>query len=101
MALTTLGVSQIDQVREFFGKASGTPANFVIDTTKVQQYQYDTQEAIKILTQYPQFDGLTEIQITEWGHESDNHLGYDSRFAAAHTVAGAMAWSKASIPKAC
>ncbi len=59
-------------------------------TTDIQQYRRDAQDARQLLSQYPQFDGLTEVQITEWGHESDNHFGYDNRFAAAHTVAGAI-----------
>ncbi len=59
-------------------------------TYDIDQYKQDALNARYLLRQYPQFDGLTEIQITEWGHDSRNQAGYDSRFAAAHTVAGAI-----------
>lgn len=42
---------------------------------------------------YPQLEPTLEFQITEWGHDSANHAGYDSQYAAAHTVAGAIAMS--------
>lgn len=31
-----------------------------------------------------------ELLVTEWGHDSKNHPGYDGNFGAAHTAAGAI-----------
>jgi hypothetical protein len=40
------------------------------------------------LPNYPSYSDL-ELHITEWCHDSENHVGYDTRFGAAHTVAAA------------
>lgn len=59
-------------------------------TYDTDQYRQDILRARSWVAAYPQFNGLVETQITEWGHDSKNNSGYDSRFAAAHTVAGAI-----------
>ena len=59
-------------------------------SSDLDQYKRDILNARSWISRYPQFNGLVETQITEWGHDSNNHAGYDSRFAAAHTVAGAI-----------
>ncbi len=56
----------------------------------IDQYRDDMTQAQNWLTQYPQFDGLLELHITEWGHDSNNNKGYDNNYAAAHTTAGAI-----------
>ncbi|MCA9369405.1 hypothetical protein KC721_03835, partial [Candidatus Woesebacteria bacterium] len=42
------------------------------------------------LKAYPTLEASLELHITEWGHDSENHLGYDNNYGAAHTVAGAI-----------
>ncbi len=59
-------------------------------SNNLNQYKRDILNARSWIARYPQFDGVLETQITEWGHDSNNNAGYDSRFAAAHTVAGAI-----------
>lgn len=55
----------------------------------IDQYRKDMIEIRQWLDAYPQLATL-ELHITEWGHDSDNHAGYDGSYGAAHTVAGAM-----------
>lgn len=57
---------------------------------KVDQYRKDMSEVQAWVSQYPQLEPTLEFHITEWGHDSNNHPGYDSSFGAAHTVAGAI-----------
>lgn len=56
----------------------------------VEQFKKDMTEARTWLQAYPQLESTLEIHLTEWGHDSNNHPGYDSNFGAAHTVAGAI-----------
>jgi len=53
-------------------------------------YRKDMSDARNWLTQYPQLEESVELHITEWGHDSDIHPGYDNNYGAAHTVAGAI-----------
>lgn len=53
-------------------------------------YKKDMSDARNWLTQYPQLEPNVELHITEWGHDSNVHPGYDNNFGAAHTVAGAI-----------
>ncbi|MBW7944549.1 hypothetical protein H3C70_04060 [Patescibacteria group bacterium] len=53
-------------------------------------YRKDMFEATNWLSQYPQLEPNVELQITEWGHDSNNHPGYDTTYGAAHTAAGAI-----------
>lgn len=53
-------------------------------------YRKDMADARNWLTQFPQLEPTLELHITEWGHDSNNHPGYDTNFGAAHTVAGAI-----------
>lgn len=57
---------------------------------KVDQYRKDMTEVSSWISQYPQLEPTLEFHITEWGHDSNNHAGYDSSFGAAHTVTGAI-----------
>ncbi len=57
---------------------------------KLDQYRDDMANARNWLQAYPQLEPTTELHITEWGHDSNNHDGYDSAFSAAHTVAGGI-----------
>lgn len=56
----------------------------------IEQYQKDMFEIREIMEQYPQLEVTMEYHITEWGHDSNNHPGYDTNFSAAHTVAGSI-----------
>jgi xylan 1,4-beta-xylosidase len=53
-------------------------------------YKKDMFEARTWLQNYPQFEPTLELHITEWGHDSNVHPGYDGSLGAAHTVAGAI-----------
>jgi hypothetical protein len=57
---------------------------------KVDQYRDDMIEIRTWLQKFPQLEGNLELQITEWGHDSENHAGYDNAYGAAHTVAAAI-----------
>lgn len=50
------------------------------------QFTKDYAEVKEWQAQYPQLANL-ELHITEWGHDSKNHPGYDSTLGAAHTAA--------------
>lgn len=56
----------------------------------LNQYPKDMSEAKTWLAAYPQLEPTLELHITEWGHDSNNHPGYDTNFSAAHTVAGSI-----------
>ncbi|HYD35013.1 MAG TPA: hypothetical protein VD999_03010 [Vitreimonas sp.] len=57
---------------------------------KLDQYREDMTDARSWLSAYPQLEPTMELHITEWGHDSNNHAGYDSNLGAAHTVAGSI-----------
>lgn len=59
-------------------------------TTDINKFREDMSDARTWLSAYPQLQPTTELHITEWGHDSKNHPGYDTAYAAAHTVAGAI-----------
>ncbi len=54
-------------------------------------FQEDMLKAKTWLADYPQLEPLLELHITEWGPDSENHPGYDSKYSAAHAVAGSIA----------
>lgn len=56
----------------------------------LDQFRNDMYQAQTWLDEYPQLEPTTELHITEWGHDSENDAGYDTPYAAAHTVAGAI-----------
>lgn len=58
--------------------------------TNIEQFQQDMLEVRTWIQEYPQLEPTLEFHITEWGHDSNNHAGYDGRYGAAHTVAGAI-----------
>jgi beta-xylosidase len=57
---------------------------------KLEQYRDDMTEVREWTAAYPQLEPTLEFHITEWGHDSNNHAGYDGAYGAAHTVAGAI-----------
>lgn len=59
-------------------------------TYDLDQFKIDMSQARTWVSKYPQYNGLLEFHITEWGHDSEVHSGYDGRLSAAHTVAGAI-----------
>jgi hypothetical protein len=56
----------------------------------IDQYRKDMFDARSWLADYPQLEPTVELHITEWGHDSNVHPGYDTMYGAAHTVAGAI-----------
>lgn len=59
-------------------------------STNLDVYKEDMLAVRTLLQKYPQYDGLIEFHITEWGHDSEVNAGYDTSYSAAHTVAGAI-----------
>lgn len=57
---------------------------------KIDRFRNDMTEVRTWLQKYPTLEPVLELHITEWGHDSENHAGYDNNYAAAHTVAGAI-----------
>lgn len=56
----------------------------------ITKFNEDMQLARQWLAAYPQLEPTVELHITEWGHDSENHSGYDTAYSAAHTVAAAI-----------
>ena len=56
----------------------------------IEQYQTDMAEVNFWIQDYPQLEPTLEFHITEWGHDSENHPGYDTNYSAAHLAAGAI-----------
>ncbi len=52
----------------------------------VDVYRKDIAQVREWLGPYPRGQNI-ELHITEWGHDSNNDPGYDTNFAAAHTIA--------------
>jgi hypothetical protein len=59
-------------------------------STNLDQYREDMSNARSWLNNYPKLEPTLELHITEWGHDSNVHPGYDSIYGAAHTAAGAI-----------
>jgi len=59
-------------------------------TNDLDQYKRDMVNVRGWTTEFPKYNGTIEFLITEWGHDSNNNTGYDSRYGAAHTVAAAI-----------
>lgn len=59
-------------------------------TFDLDQYKVDLAQVMNWVSAFPQYNGLLEFQITEWGHNSELDPGYDGRLGAAHTVASAI-----------
>ncbi len=62
-------------------------------STNLNQFFEDMNLVETWVTAYPQLEPTLEFHITEWGHDSENHPGYDTMYAAAHNVAAAIAMS--------
>lgn len=56
----------------------------------IDQYRNDMADLRSWIRNYPQYENKIEFHLTEWGHDSNVHPGYDSNYGAAHTVAGAI-----------
>lgn len=66
---------------------------------QIDQFKQDTVKARSWLYRYPQLIGKLQLHVTEWGPDSENHPGYDSQYAAAHTVAGAISMTNNGVQK--
>ncbi|MGD9129649.1 MAG: glycosyl hydrolase [Candidatus Woesebacteria bacterium] len=53
----------------------------------LEDFEEDMKKAQSWSKEYPDLQSSLELHITEWGHDSENHPGYDSYYGAAHTVA--------------
>jgi len=58
-------------------------------STTIDDFRDDMWNVQNWLQSYPQLPNL-ELHISEWGHDSENHAGYDTMYGAAHTAAAAM-----------
>lgn len=56
----------------------------------IDQYRRDMVQIRDWLRAYPALEPTLDLHITEWGHDSENHAGYDGGYSAAHTTAAAM-----------
>ena len=56
----------------------------------INQYRRDMADVRGWLQDYPAVEPTLALHITEWGHDSENHAGYDGSYSAAHTVAGSI-----------
>ncbi len=54
--------------------------------TDVDVFKKDYADAVAWRAQYPEYANL-ELHVTEYGHDSRNHAGYDNNMGAAHTAA--------------
>jgi hypothetical protein len=61
--------------------------------TDLEVFRADIQEARSWRNEYPQHSGL-QFHVTEFGHDSKNHPGYDTNYSAAHTVASLIEFSE-------
>ena len=55
----------------------------------LEQFEKDVKQARSWAEKIPALVNL-KYYITEWGHDSNNHNGYDNHFGAIHTIAGAL-----------
>ncbi|PWU23362.1 hypothetical protein C5B42_03180 [Candidatus Cerribacteria bacterium 'Amazon FNV 2010 28 9'] len=55
-------------------------------STSIDQYRSDVALIRQWMAPYPRGQHI-ELDITEWGHNSNNDPGYDSTFGAIHTIA--------------
>ena len=55
-------------------------------STNIDQYRLDIAQVKQWMAPYPRGQNL-ELDITEWGHNSNNDPGYDGNFGAIHTIA--------------
>lgn len=71
----------------------GLPLDFISwhrYATDIEQFRFDVSTVRSWLNQYPELQERLEYHITEWGHDSENHPGYDSQYSAAHLAAAAI-----------
>lgn len=76
-----------------FASGNGLRLDFVSwhrYATDLGQFFTDMSNARSWLEEHPQRSIDLELVITEWGHDSENHAGYDGMYGAAHTLAGAI-----------
>jgi len=62
-------------------------------SNNLDQFLEDMNQVQSWVSAYPQLEPTLEFHITEWGHDSNNHAGYDTMYSAAHTVAAAISMS--------
>lgn len=56
----------------------------------IDRFRKDISEVKLWLKKYPTFQNTLELNITEYGFDSENNPGYDGNLSAAHTVATAI-----------
>ncbi len=56
-------------------------------TLDIDQFEKDAKQARAWAEKIPALVNL-KFYVTEWGHDSNNHAGYDGKFGAIHTIAG-------------
>jgi len=56
----------------------------------LEQFEKDAKQARTWAENIPALVNL-KFYVTEWGHNSENDKGYDTKFGAIHTIAGARA----------
>lgn len=78
-----------------FAQSNNLPVDFV----SWHRYDYDLdvfeKDAASIrswVESHPQYADI-EYMVTEWGHDPENHAGYDTNFGAAFTIAGSIVMS--------
>lgn len=72
--------------------------NYRLDFISWHRYSHDVNVYRKDMSDIrqwtndlnPPLPNTVEYHITEWGHDSDVHPGYDTTYGAAHSVAGAL-----------
>ena len=77
-----------------YAEANKYPLDFIswhLYTLDVERYKKDMTEAYTWLREFPATEAQgIEFHISEWGHDSNNHPGYDTNFSAAYTVAASI-----------
>lgn len=59
-------------------------------SSDLNQFRKDAADVRSWLAPYPGLLQKAELHITEWGHDSEMHDGYDTAYSAAHTAAVAL-----------
>ncbi len=71
-------------------KANNLPLDFYswhLYSPQVDDYANSIQQFDQLMRRYPEFIFSVKPMITEWGHDSQNNIGYDTALAASHLIA--------------
>jgi len=88
-ATTGLYQNWLESLMEF-ASSKGLRLDFISwhkYTTDLSEFENDIVKARAWAAEIPAFADI-KFYVTEWGHDSENHGGYDSSFGAIHTLAG-------------